>query len=83
MLHTDPKHQRRGAASALLQWGINKADELGLPAYLESSAEGQGLYAKHGFDDVEVFKVHLGPFGGGDETCTAPIMIRQPVRSQS
>ena len=31
MLHTDPKHQRRGAASALLKWGTQRADDLNLP----------------------------------------------------
>ena len=80
MLHTDPKHQRRGAASSLLKWGTQKADELGLPAYLESSTEGHHLYGKHGFEDVEIFEVDLVPFGGGDKIHSAPLMIRKPVK---
>jgi GNAT superfamily N-acetyltransferase len=47
-----PDHHRRGAGRMLMQWGLNKADELGLPGYLEGSAAGVGLYAKVGFEPV-------------------------------
>ena len=76
MLHTDPKHQRRGAASALIRWGTQKADELGLPVYLESSAEGHVLYNRHGFKDIEIFEVDLKPFGHDKIHC-APLMLRE------
>ena len=81
MLHTDPAYQRRGAASALLKWGTDRADQLGLPVYLESSSEGHDLYGRHGFEDAEVFEVELGPFGGGGQTRSAPLMIRKPMKS--
>jgi hypothetical protein len=32
-----------------MQWGMDKADELGLPAYLEGSIAGVGLYESVGF----------------------------------
>ena len=83
MLHTDPQYQRRGAASALLTWGTRKADELGLPAYLESSSEGHVLYGRHGFKDVDVLKVDLQPFGGGNRIHSAPLMIREPTKRLS
>ncbi|KAF2678956.1 hypothetical protein K458DRAFT_422618 [Lentithecium fluviatile CBS 122367] len=80
MLHTDPKQQGRGAGSALLKWGMQKADELGLPAYLESSPNAHGFYKRHGFGDVEIFELDLGFYGGPEKVHTAPLMIRQPVK---
>lgn len=78
MLHTDPKHQRRGAGGVLVKWGTKKADDLRLPIYLESSAEGYRLYQKHGFEKVESFEVDLTQFGG-DNTASAALMIREPL----
>jgi hypothetical protein len=34
----------------LVQWGIDKADELGFDAIVESSVFGKGLYEKNGFE---------------------------------
>jgi N-acetylglutamate synthase-like GNAT family acetyltransferase len=79
MLHTDPKQEGRGAGSALLKWGIQKSDELGLPAYLESSPDAHGFYKKYGFEDVEIFELDLSRFGGPKKMHTAPLMTRQPV----
>jgi predicted N-acetyltransferase YhbS len=81
MLHTDPKQQGRGAGSALLKWGIQKADELGLPAYLESSPDAHGFYKKYGFEDVEVYEMDLSLYGGPDKKHTAPMMMRQPRKT--
>lgn len=49
ILVVDSKHQRRGVGQAVMKWGLDMADELGLPAYLESSGMGKGLYEKWGF----------------------------------
>jgi GNAT superfamily N-acetyltransferase len=46
----DPKYQRMGIGGLLVQWGINKADELGFDAIVESSVFGKGLYEKNGFE---------------------------------
>jgi GNAT superfamily N-acetyltransferase len=52
-LGTDPGHQRRGIGSALLQPVLARADEEGMPAYLESSKERNvPFYARFGFDVV-------------------------------
>lgn len=32
-----PEYQRKGAGTKLLRWGLDKADEAGVPAYLEAS----------------------------------------------
>jgi hypothetical protein len=43
------RFQRKGAAIALVQWDVKRADELCILAYLEASDVGYGLYAKLGF----------------------------------
>ncbi|RSL62154.1 hypothetical protein CEP53_004853 [Fusarium sp. AF-6] len=75
LLHTDPAHQRRGAASMLVQWGLKEADRLGIAAVLESSDEGKGLYEKLGFKEARRFVVDLTPWGGPSDA-SIPIMLR-------
>jgi ribosomal protein S18 acetylase RimI-like enzyme len=49
-LGTDPDHQGRGIGSALLQPVLDRCDEEGVGAYLESSkASNVPFYARHGF----------------------------------
>jgi GNAT superfamily N-acetyltransferase len=64
MLQTDPDFQGHGAGSALINWGKQKADELGLSIYLESSTVGHGFYKKHGFRDIDVMDIDFSPYGG-------------------
>lgn len=80
LLHTDPEFQGRGAGSLLLNWGTKKADELGLPIYLESSPAGHRLYQKHGFEDVQIFQADFRPYGGPIHG--QPLMIRPAAKSQ-
>ncbi|USP79035.1 glycoside hydrolase family 92 protein [Curvularia clavata] len=80
LLHTDPEFQGRGAGSLLLDWGKKKADELGLPIYLESSTAGHRLYQKHGFEDVEIFQADFTPYGGPIHD--QPLMIRPAAKTQ-
>lgn len=63
-LHTDPKHQKRGAGGMLVKWGVDKAKEMGLPAYLEASTAGKPLYEKHGFETIGECIFDLGKWGG-------------------
>lgn len=68
ILTVDPAHQRKKVGDALVKWGINKADELGLDAIVESSVFGKGLYEKNGFIfsknvDVEVSSMPDRPKG--------------------
>lgn len=66
----------------LLQWGINKADSLGLPAFLESSAMGKPLYERMGFQTKEVSVFDLTKYGlEGEDTNTA--MIREPLSAKA
>ncbi len=76
----DPAYQRRGAGAKLLEWGLERADQLGLPAYLESSKVGYRLYKRHGFEDVDEIVTDLGKWGGPEGIYKHICMIRQPVR---
>lgn len=62
-----PSHHRRGAGGMLVKWGTDKADELGLLAYLEASAQGKGLYLKYGFQTIGELECDLSEFGGGHD----------------
>lgn len=53
-----PDYQRRGAGSVLTRWGIEKVDEMGLEAFLESTDDGMLLYAKHGFAVINEFNLN-------------------------
>lgn len=50
-----PEHRRRGVASMLLRWGTEKADELGLEAFVESTDDGKACYEQHGFIYMNTF----------------------------
>ncbi|KAF2765597.1 acyl-CoA N-acyltransferase [Teratosphaeria nubilosa] len=53
ILAIDPAYQRRGVGGALVRWGTDKADKLGVEAVVESSIFGKGLYEKNGFRFVK------------------------------
>jgi GNAT superfamily N-acetyltransferase len=66
-LVTHPDHHRRGAGAMLVQWGCEKADELGVEAFLEASPMGQPLYARYGFETVKEVGIDLRQYGGDEE----------------
>ncbi|TKX18257.1 acetyltransferase (GNAT) domain-containing protein 13 [Elsinoe australis] len=48
--YVHPDYARRGAGSMMLKWGTALADQLFLPAWVESSPNGSLLYRTHGFE---------------------------------
>ncbi|KAI1416838.1 acyl-CoA N-acyltransferase [Hypoxylon sp. FL1857] len=46
-------HRNRGVASLMLKWGTDKADELGLEAFVESTDIGRKAYEKAGFKVID------------------------------
>jgi GNAT superfamily N-acetyltransferase len=48
-----PAHQRRGAGKMLVKWGTQRADELGVRAFVEASLTGRRLYESCGFKITE------------------------------
>ena len=53
MLFTHPAHRKRGAGKLLVQWGVQKADEMRVEAYVEASLLGKPVYEREGFIVVE------------------------------
>ncbi|KAH8896815.1 hypothetical protein GQ53DRAFT_743373 [Thozetella sp. PMI_491] len=59
ILATEPKHWGLGAGSALVRWGLQLADQLGLPVFLEASPQGYPVYRRLGFEDIDVLDLNL------------------------
>ena len=66
-LVTHPDHHRRGAGGLLGKWGLEKADEAGVEAYLEASPMGRPLYERWGFEPVKDISLDLRRWGGDEE----------------
>lgn len=58
---TAPEAQRRGVGSALMRFGVDKADEEGWMSYLNASADGKALYERFNF--VVVDSTSFGELG--------------------
>lgn len=70
MLVVDPAYRGRGAAAMLIQWGCERADQEGVPVYLDAHIDAAPMYRRFGFKDRE------------DKVVTsegAVSMIREPV----
>lgn len=63
-LYVRPEFQQKGIGGTLVEWGVQKADELGLIAYTEASPKGLGLYLRFGFEEIDRVTVDLEPWGG-------------------
>jgi GNAT superfamily N-acetyltransferase len=50
---TAPSYQGKGAGGQLVQWGVDRADEMGLPTFVEASPPGVRLYNSRGFETAE------------------------------
>lgn len=79
-LGVEEEYERRGVASRLLKWGLDKADEEDRPVYLDSSPPGKALYAKHGFEVIYDEPCFVGePHGGFHNVmmCRPPKSVRE------
>ena len=57
LVGVDPAHQGSGLGSMLIQHGLRRCDQQGLPAYLESSnPRNTALYERHGFEVIGVIQ---------------------------
>ena len=67
---TDPQHQRHGAATALIQWGLDRCSA-SAPAYLESTLDTVPLYERLGFEVMQRVSIVLAGVGSYEEACCA------------
>ena len=70
---TDPAWRRKGAATAVVQWGLDVCAEMGIMAYLEASPQGAPVYEKLGFEVMDQVECEVD-----GEVATFPAMIRWP-----
>lgn len=70
LLAVHPQFQRKGVGAALVDWGLNQAQERGEKAYLEASEMGEGFYLKKGFKVVGELVV-----GDGDNSLVNSCML--------
>jgi GNAT superfamily N-acetyltransferase len=54
-----PEHRRRGAAKLLMEWGIKKADELGVETCVESVPFAAPMYERFGLAHVDTLNPNL------------------------
>ncbi|RMZ03598.1 hypothetical protein D0862_05583 [Hortaea werneckii] len=82
ILVTHPHHQRRGAASMLVRWGCEKADERGMVAALMATKAGVGVYLRHDFQVMKKTVLDLRQYGV-DASDLRIGMLRQPMSRKS
>lgn len=70
-LAVDPDFSGRGIATRLVQWGIDKAKEDNVPAFLESSPAALSLYKRMGF----VVRLETPPLDNGHDLT---LMVLEP-----
>jgi predicted N-acetyltransferase YhbS len=73
-----PDYQGQGVGGQLMKWGMDVAEQLNLPIYLESTVEGVPLYKRLGFktlSDSIVFKPEITRV---EREVKAPLMVKMP-----
>jgi ribosomal protein S18 acetylase RimI-like enzyme len=71
-LSISPKHQGRGAGSALLQWGTAVCDQLQIFAWVHSSELAWKMYEKKGFRTVRQLDCDLDAYAPGPPPDESP-----------
>jgi GNAT superfamily N-acetyltransferase len=73
-LAVDPMAQRMGVGTALVRWGIERADEAGLPIYVSASLIAAPLYERLGWQTKDLSTVR---YTNGMEVVVTH-MVREP-----
>jgi GNAT superfamily N-acetyltransferase len=60
--HVAPKHQRRGVGAALMKWGTDIADEMGVFIWVHSSEASAATYRKAGFETIGRLDIDLDEY---------------------
>ncbi|KAH8677927.1 acyl-CoA N-acyltransferase [Xylariales sp. PMI_506] len=79
---THPDYRRKGIGRMLVQWGIDIAEQLGLPIYVESTTTAVPLFESTGFKILEgEAVVHKASATGDSEDIEVPLMVRMPTKA--
>jgi predicted N-acetyltransferase YhbS len=74
-VHRD--HQHHGAGTALVQWGLDQAENFSLPAYLEAGVYSYPLYLKMGFHEINTITVKAEMWDGSRDM-NYVVMLKNP-----
>jgi GNAT superfamily N-acetyltransferase len=75
----DPKHQGKGIGTLLTKWGVDVAEQLQVPMYLEASGDHSvHVYKKVGFRVLDKTIRLKAEMMGTEEDANAPLMARMP-----
>ncbi|KAI9740151.1 MAG: hypothetical protein M1834_004729 [Cirrosporium novae-zelandiae] len=78
-LYVLPEYQCKGIGGSLVARFVEKANELGLRAYIESTENGRALYLRHGFREVDRVTIDLGKYGGEKgKKCSFGSLMKDP-----
>lgn len=84
--YTSPGYERRGVASALVEWGMERADKEGWRCFTEASPRGTPVYARLGFktrEDVSLRWDERGDFWKQKGNVRWTFMERPPIGQQA
>jgi GNAT superfamily N-acetyltransferase len=82
---TVPEYERKGVASALVSWGLERTDREGWVAFTEASARGWPVYERLGFERKEVVRLRydeLGDYAQGMGDVVWTYMVRPARRKE-
>ncbi|KFY19383.1 hypothetical protein V493_07984 [Pseudogymnoascus sp. VKM F-4281 (FW-2241)] len=71
ILAVRPQYQRRGLGSMLLSAVLEQVDKEHAKAFVQGSAQGIGLYLKHGWGEVDEILMDYSSYGGAEDVRTA------------
>ena len=63
----------------LMKWGLDKLEEIKVPAFLTATAIGYPFYLKHGFKEVERWETDLSQWPPAHGMYKNVFMTRMPL----
>ena len=63
LCYTVPEYERKGVASTLVSWGLERCDKEGVVAFTEASPRGWPVYERLGFEKKEVVRLRYDEQG--------------------
>ena len=58
-MFTHPEHRRKGVGSLVMDWGLERADRMGLECFIEATEEGKPCYERFGFEVLDRNELHV------------------------
>ncbi|KAJ5097716.1 GNAT family acetyltransferase [Penicillium angulare] len=56
---TAPRHRKKGLGNLLMEWGVERADEMGLDIWIEAVPSAVPFYERHGFSQLKTVGIDL------------------------